>query len=336
MESYLYRIGDAGSVTGVGGRARARCLNPGTSSGCLDPHYTVQISSGLASQAFTFDFHGLANKVYCMVSDIALQLNVRMFGISQASKVIERKADLGDDCFVGTWMDAIGFIHANKNGARDNLTIELDHNKARNGAFPFRVAYNKEDLTEAMVSQEGAKWTSQDGGVALACSPDHASILSVDIKGVLSMDISAETEQEIIVDLPIYFVNFQLKNIATTPAVHGFLGQMYAPGAIKERLAMGTLEGFRHREYVEGTDEYEISELTATGCSFSRFGKAYTNASDLQSGTFSGLAMNRRLLKHVPSVNMEKPGSGSLPAGCHLANKKRLGAISISCATNER
>jgi hypothetical protein len=39
---------------------------------------------------------------------------------------------------------------------------------------------------------------------------------------------------------------------------------MYAPGAIEERLAMGTLEGLLHREYVEGIDDdYETSGLTA-------------------------------------------------------------------------
>lgn len=48
-----------------------------------------------------------------------------------------------------------------------------------------------------------------------------------------------------------------------------FLGQMFAPGAIPERLAMGTLEGLRHREYVEGRDEdYITSSLVAADCAF--------------------------------------------------------------------
>jgi hypothetical protein len=49
---------------------------------------------------------------------------------------------------------------------------------------------------------------------------------------------------------------------------------MYAPGAIEERLSMGTLEGLLHREYVEGTDpEYETTSLTDSNCSFKRFGQ---------------------------------------------------------------
>lgn len=57
-----------------------------------------------------------------------------------------------------------------------------------------------------------------------------------------------------------------------------FLGQMYAPNALEERLAMGTLEGLLHREYVEGTDEeYETSGLTQSDCSFDRFGKVSFN-----------------------------------------------------------
>lgn len=47
---------------------------------------------------------------------------------------------------------------------------------------------------------------------------------------------------------------------------------MYTPSAISERLAMGTLEGFRHREFVEGTDDdYVTSDLTSADCSFNRF-----------------------------------------------------------------
>ncbi|GAQ92379.1 hypothetical protein KFL_009990020 [Klebsormidium nitens] len=329
------RVQDFEWNTGAGGAAaQDRCQNEGTVNGCLDPHFVVQTSSGLASQDFSFDFHGLANKIYCMLADIALQLNVRMFGIPPASKVIERKSDLGDDFFTGTWMDAIGFVYTSKGGAPKNLAIELDHDKARSGAFPFRVVHDGEDLSEILVAQEGATWTSQDGAVTVSRPPNSVSILSVDIKEVLNMVVSSETEEEIIVEPRIYFLNFELKNIVTTPSVHGFLGQMYAPGAIEERLAMGTLEGFRHREYVEGTDEeYETSDLTATDCSFNRFGKAQSNAVDLKGTASSDTTINRRLLQHSPSIDTGIIGLASSPFACHLVNK-RLGAISISCEAN--
>jgi hypothetical protein len=52
---------------------------------------------------------------------------------------------------------------------------------------------------------------------------------------------------------------------------------MYAPGAVEERLAMATLDGLNHHEYVEGMDDdYETSALTSPNCSFSRFGKVTT------------------------------------------------------------
>jgi hypothetical protein len=53
-----------------------------------------------------------------------------------------------------------------------------------------------------------------------------------------------------------------------------FLGQMYQPHAAETRVAMGTLEGLRHREYVEGTDEeYLTLRLTIADCSFNRFNR---------------------------------------------------------------
>lgn len=49
---------------------------------------------------------------------------------------------------------------------------------------------------------------------------------------------------------------------------------MFQKDAVAERLAMGTLEGLRHREYVEGRDdEYITSSLTTADCSFNRFGE---------------------------------------------------------------
>jgi hypothetical protein len=57
---------------------------------------------------------------------------------------------------------------------------------------------------------------------------------------------------------------------------------MYAPGAVEERLAMGTLEGLLHREYVEGMDEdYATSSLTATDCFFNRFKTVRLSRPDL-------------------------------------------------------
>jgi hypothetical protein len=64
-----------------------------------------------------------------------------------------------------------------------------------------------------------------------------------------------------------------------------FLGQMFAPGAIPERLAMGTLEGLRHREYVEGRDEdYITSSLVAADCAFNRFGQVCPDSRKLPLG----------------------------------------------------
>jgi hypothetical protein len=61
-----------------------------------------------------------------------------------------------------------------------------------------------------------------------------------------------------------------------------FVGQMYTPGAVEERLTMGILEGLLHREYVEGMDEdYATFGLTATDCSFNRFKTVRLRCPDL-------------------------------------------------------
>ncbi|GAQ90454.1 hypothetical protein KFL_006410030 [Klebsormidium nitens] len=72
---------------------------------------------------------------------------------------------------------------------------------------------------------------------------------------------------------------------------------MYAPHAVEERLAMGTLEALRHREYVEGSDDdYATSGLTSADCAFNRFGEVPADLDNLEA-TFRTLSVRRRLME---------------------------------------
>ncbi|GAQ92394.1 hypothetical protein KFL_010040010, partial [Klebsormidium nitens] len=272
------------------------------SAGTEDPHF--QLTGLPDDQEFTWDFHGKGNESYCMVSDTFLGMNVHMFGMPTDVSILEQRAEADNDFFEGTWMDAIGVMYFDEHGEKQSLEILLNHTQARaSQGDPYIIRFLANDAAMDPFSEGEVTWTSADKSITATRLSNH--FLSISIPGLLSLEVKVEKETELITEPPIYFLNFEIKTIATTPKVHGFLGQMYAPGAVEKRLNMGTLDGFHHREYVEGSDEdYLTSNLSGTDCSFNRFGMGVNNAtkSDIALSAFLSTSQSsgtpgRRLLQ---------------------------------------
>ncbi|GAQ85271.1 hypothetical protein KFL_002270040 [Klebsormidium nitens] len=248
------------------------CLS---ASGREDPHF--QLKGFPDGKVLEWDFHGRHDLCYCMLSDTKLALTVHMFSLAPDARILERPEDDGLNFFEGTWMDRLGIMYIDERGEEKSIAVVLNSDLDRAGKPPFDVTFQGDDITAA-VSALGSDWTSPDGTSRIRCSADRVNALSVSVAGLLEMEIVSDVEKELIANPPVHFLNFEIKAIANTANVHGFLGQMYAPGALEERLAMGTLEGLRHREYVEGTDDdYLTSGLTSADCGFSRFGQVPEN-----------------------------------------------------------
>ncbi|GAQ92354.1 hypothetical protein KFL_009900010 [Klebsormidium nitens] len=272
------------------------------SIGGEDPHFEL---TGLPNGTeFTWDFHGIGNQTYCMVADSFLGMNVHMFSKPADVTILEQRAEVDNDFFEGTWMDEMGIMYFNEHSEKQSLEIVMNHSIARTSGDPLIIRYLGKDIATHLFKEDEVSWTSPDKSIMATRSSNFS--VSISIPSLLTMEVEVEKETELITEPPIYYLNFKIKMIATTPKVHGFLGQMYAPGAVEKRLKMGTLDGFHHREYVEGPDEdYLTSNLTETDCSFNRFG---TNLSDGETesevvfGAFSSTSERsgipgRRLLK---------------------------------------
>ncbi|GAQ87755.1 hypothetical protein KFL_003750050 [Klebsormidium nitens] len=243
-----------------------------SATGTDDPHYEltgVELEEG---QRFVFDFHGEANKTFCMFSDTSLQINVQMIGLPSGTKVLQPRFEevelFFDTTRNGTWMSGFGFLYFNRSGEQQSVTVELNPALDREGKYPFELTFQAEPIPDV----KSAPWTSPDGLAAIRLVNGTVNKLLVTISDTLAIEIVTEVEKELITDPAVHYLNFELQNFATSATIHGFLGQMFAPGAIPERLAMGTLEGLRHREYVEGRDEdYVTSSLVSANCAFNRF-----------------------------------------------------------------
>ncbi|GAQ80103.1 hypothetical protein KFL_000460140 [Klebsormidium nitens] len=276
----------------------------GIAFGMLDPHFEItRLNNGnQLNSSFSFDFHGEDGKNYCMVSDNLLEVIVQMFSLSPDSVVLQRPVEEVDPFFEGTWMKGFGILYHDQSQEPHRISILLNPAADRIGEQPFNATFDGVPMV-ALEAPGPVLWKSPDGLATVVREAGRINSLLVSISDLLEMEVVTDSEKELIADPPIHFLNFNFRNITTTPSVHGFLGQMFAPGAIAERLDMGTLEGLRHREYVEGTDDdYAASSLTEADCSFSRFGKgAENNDAGELAGASAGLphavSSGRRLLR---------------------------------------
>ncbi|GAQ92450.1 hypothetical protein KFL_010160010 [Klebsormidium nitens] len=275
--SLFYSFNKNKFVTGVGTGTGKRysALLYFCVSATKDPHFEFLVLDRTinATVNFGFDFHGEAGQSYCMVTDSRLQLNVRMFGLSPEAKIIK---DLSaqpdpDPFFLGTWMYALEIMYLDQYGEQQALSIvQVDTKKGAEDALPLLVSSQGHVLDLAK-----APWTSDDGlaSVALA-SHQHGSKVIITVDDLVNLEVKVDYETELIVEPPVRFLTVNLRSLSTSTDVHGFLGHMFRPGAVEERLAMGTLDCLGHREYIEGLDQdYQTTNLSTFDCSFSRFGK---------------------------------------------------------------
>ncbi|GAQ90197.1 hypothetical protein KFL_006120010 [Klebsormidium nitens] len=299
----------------------ATCCNA-SSGGTGDPHFFLTVPQ--TGQQMTWDFHGMGNQSYCMISDHSICLNAHMFNLPPDINILHRAASAVDSFFEGTWMDAIGIVYSTPEN-NDQQALEIVHNQTRARAAsdseePLAIHFLEKD-TGILVPDGASTWTSPDETLTITYKSENRTFVTISIPNQLKMDIWVEVDKEIISDPPIYGLSFDIQSISITPEVHGFVGQMYAPGAIEERLRMGTLEGLLHREYVEGMDDdYATSNLTATDCFFSRFKTAEADVTTRTSidvtSTPPRLSLTgRRLLVATPPQCQCQCGGGPCTGG---------------------
>ncbi|GAQ89152.1 hypothetical protein KFL_004920020 [Klebsormidium nitens] len=286
----------AGGLGRAGATTSAELYTPSEIMGIEDPHLEVTLAE-TQGRPLSFDFHGEAGRTYCMISDSCLQLNVLMFGVPAGSRILKDTRDNSvEPFFDGTWMSGFGILYLDQSGEQKSITIRLDPARApparqatkrtsgqvgekQTNFVIFRifdVHRGPRDRWHSAQDLESAPsgWIRPDGMATISRLAGRPNALAVSISDILLLEVASDSRKDLIADPPIHYLNFEVKRLATWTDVHGFLGQMFAPGAATERLAMGTLEGLLHREYLESTDDdYLTSDLSTADCAFNRFGE---------------------------------------------------------------
>eukprot|EP00899_Mesostigma_viride_P008980 jgi/Mesvir1/18083/Mv09384-RA.4 len=202
--------------------------------GTSDPHFTT-----LAGDKF--DFNGVADQNYCIVSDKQVQVNAHFMGAAAGNALASPEAD------ARTWMDQLAIMHGSDRilidaaaGANATYTTSLGNVVVNGEALVGRMAMKK--LPSGItVSRKNTRMTVVVPGVVA---------VKVEVVRAAFWEAGAGPGKN--------FLNLQLMQFNATSAVHGVLGQSYAANS-KTSVPEG-----RAADYV-------TSGIFAADCHFNQF-----------------------------------------------------------------
>eukprot|EP00899_Mesostigma_viride_P014274 jgi/Mesvir1/22848/Mv20104-RA.1 len=202
--------------------------------GTSDPHFTT-----LAGDKF--DFNGVADQNYCIVSDKQVQVNAHFMGVAAGDALTSPEAD------ARTWMDQLAIMHGSDRilidataGADATYTTSLGNVVVNGEALVGRMAMKK--LPSGItISRKKTRVTVVVPGVV---------VVAVEVVRAAFWEAGAGPGKN--------FLNLQLMQFNATSAVHGVLGQSYAANS-KTSVPEG-----RAADYV-------TSGIFAADCHFNQF-----------------------------------------------------------------
>ncbi|GAQ86041.1 hypothetical protein KFL_002670020 [Klebsormidium nitens] len=238
---------------------------------CSDPHFR-------GAFGIEYDFHGLPNKHFSLVTDKDINVNAHFIG--QDGKATG---------FDGTWISALGFKW-NEGANERELTVEVKQSadlSTNESPFVFRLG----DRELAPGANSTGRTLYDDVGLTVRRYAD-ASSYYIDIADHLNITVAAAEH-----DHPHgNHIDIRIEKLYVTETVHGALGQTFAESrrdALRAAAAdVGTAERFDASDVIEGKDvDYMTSGLLATDSKFNRYVAAAQSAANV-------LKMNvmRRLL----------------------------------------
>ncbi|GAQ88472.1 putative root cap family protein [Klebsormidium nitens] len=232
--------------------------NPKTYSGgfCGDPHFS-------APGGIYFDWHGVRDEVFSIISDTDFQLNARFVG----------ERDNTEDVEHGTWIEEIAMGFKDESGATHFVSIGIDQEKEFEAADVFFFTFDGEDIPVGSGTAEYT-WASPDGRATITREPHMRAQARIKIDGLFEATFNPRVESRIQLDPLGKYLDMNMESITLSRHAHGVLGQMFRPDAVERRNAV-TANATGHDFLVEGkTDYYRVSSLTSADSDFNQFNLA--------------------------------------------------------------
>ncbi|GAQ88470.1 hypothetical protein KFL_004310080 [Klebsormidium nitens] len=235
------------------------CTNPrayNTGGVCGDPHFS-------APGGIYFDWHGVRNEVFSIISDTDFQLNARFVGERTNTEDIEH----------GTWIEEMAMGYNDESGATHFVSIGIDQEKEFEAADVFFFTFDGEDIPIGSGTAEYT-WTSPDGRATITREPHMRAHARIKIDGHFEATFNPRVESRIQLDPLGKYLDMDMESLTISRHAHGVLGQMFRPDAVERRNAV-TADMTGHEFLVEGaTSDYRVSSLTSADSTFNQFNLA--------------------------------------------------------------
>eukprot|EP00475_Leptophrys_vorax_P022043 TRINITY_DN299_c0_g1_i4.p2 TRINITY_DN299_c0_g1~~TRINITY_DN299_c0_g1_i4.p2 ORF type:complete len:458 (-),score=-7.78 TRINITY_DN299_c0_g1_i4:238-1611(-) len=264
----------ASSSTSVG----KKCGN-----GCNDPHF-------LGGHGTRFEFNGLPDSTFCLFTDRALHLNMRMRGYYD-DRTIGASIIRGGKA-VRTWIRELGFLwtdaetgaqHSFRLAARDGKETErgegyiqtIEHDGKR---LPLLKIGSFYDLPGGLrFSFNG--YEKEGGGFF------DVDAYTVQIAGRMTMDVKLRVAHPLLqtADDAQAHINVHFVDVQASPDVHGVMGQTYREGREQRAMQYSSLslllrhpfaaDGLEGKGFLDGeVEDYRTSGVLKADCTYSAFG----------------------------------------------------------------
>lgn len=234
-----------------------------------------------------FDFNGGLHESYCLLSDRDVHINTLLDGYVNASAATTGAGAKA----LRTWVKEVGLVWNDKDGAQHTAHFVARSGKQQARGAGFLKSLTLDGAPVAALPRIGDRVASAGGLEVAFVAQEKKHIFDVDyytvrIEGLLLLDMRMRVAHPALqspTDAQAHF-NLGISYIASTPEVHGVLGQTYRPDV--ERAGRATkyqtiahalhgplaADGESGRGFLDGsTADYVSSSVLAPDCTYSKF-----------------------------------------------------------------
>lgn len=188
-----------------------------------DPHFT-------GAQGTHFDFSGLPDKSFCLLSDTRIHINILLRGYldNRTESVTAMSKGMG----IRTWIREVGFIWTvNGTEHKVHMVARSGVQQTRGTGFLTSIAADGETVPVPALGQT----VTGPGGFSLSLDsleltgPFDTDVFSLKIAGLLDMSVRMRVANPLLqsqTDAEAHF-NLGINDVLKTDAIHGVLGQTY-------------------------------------------------------------------------------------------------------------
>eukprot|EP00850_Spirogloea_muscicola_P013574 SM000093S24385 [mRNA] locus=s93:23231:24851:+ [translate_table: standard] len=247
-----------------------------------DPHFT-------GAQGTRFDFNGLPDRTFCLVSDKALHVNMKLSGYLDSRTAGATAFKNGKA--IRTWIRELGLLWT-VNGVRHTAVLVARSGKQqeRGAGYMARIEADGQEVPRLTLGDTislGDKTATLTFAGYEKTGPYDVDLYTLSIPGLLEAEVRLRVAHPLLQtkdDAQVH-INVQLLDLEFSPEVHGVLGQTYRDDHTERALKYSSLvelmghriaaDGEEGKGFLDGTPAmYESSSILAADCKFSRYGSA--------------------------------------------------------------